>query len=174
MKLYSGIFFIFLFSSVELLGQTEYLYVKPKNENLRAQPNGDKTGEIVGGTRVTVLERQQNWVKVQVTGWIWDKSLTADFAAVDGYKVRASHILVKTEAEAAALLTQLKGGAKFEDLARQNSIDRVSGEKGGDLGRFGRGDLRPEFDNVLFQLKVGEVSSIVKTDLGYHIIKRVE
>ncbi|MFH1942958.1 MAG: peptidylprolyl isomerase [bacterium] len=174
MKLYSGMFFIFLFLSVELFGQTGDLYVKAKNENLRAQPNGDKMGELVGGTKVTVLERQPNWVKVQITGWIWEKSLTADFTAVDGYKVRASHILVKTEAEAVVLLTQLKGGAKFEELARQHSIDRVSGEKGGDLGKFGRGDLRPEIDQVLFQLKIGEVSGVVKTDLGHHIIKRVE
>jgi len=161
-----------LFTGTELLAQTDVMYIKPEQENVRATPGGQKLGEIVSGTPVRVLERQSNWAKIQFTVWIWDKSLTGDRTMIDGYSIQASHILVETEARANELLGQLSQGSDFIELAKQHSLDRASGVKGGDLGKFGRGDLRPEFEEVVFRLKVGEVSSVVKTDLGYHIIKR--
>ncbi len=162
---------VLLFNSV-LIGQTDVMYVKPEQENVRATPGGQKLGEIVSGTPVRVLERQSNWAKVQVTVWVWDKSLTADRTMIDGYTIQASHILVETETKANELLAQLSQGGDFNELAKQHSLDQASGAKGGDLGQFGRGDLRPEFEEIVFRLKVGEVSGVVKTDLGYHIIKR--
>jgi peptidyl-prolyl cis-trans isomerase C len=87
-----------------------------------------------------------------------------------GDQVRASHILVKTEKEAQDVLTQLKGGAKFEDLAKKYSVD-PAGQKGGDLGWFGKGSMIPEFEKVAFSMKEGETSGIVKTKFGYHIIR---
>lgn len=88
-----------------------------------------------------------------------------------GEQVKASHILVKTEKEAQDVLTQLKGGARFEDLAAKYSVDPGSGKKGGDLGWFGKGAMIPEFEQVAFSMKEGDVSGIVKTKFGYHIIK---
>jgi peptidyl-prolyl cis-trans isomerase C len=88
-----------------------------------------------------------------------------------GEQVRASHILVKTEPEAQAILKQLKGGASFEELAKTKSIDASAGAKGGDLGWFSKGSMIPEFEKVAFGLKEGELSGIVKTQFGYHIIK---
>ncbi len=88
-----------------------------------------------------------------------------------GEQVRASHILVKTEPEAQAILKQLKGGANFEELAKTKSIDASAGTKGGDLGWFGKGTMIPEFEKVAFGLKEGELSGVVKTQFGYHIIK---
>ncbi|KAF0217004.1 MAG: PpiC-type peptidyl-prolyl cis-trans [Geobacteraceae bacterium] len=87
-----------------------------------------------------------------------------------GEEVKASHILVKAEKEAQDILTQIKGGGKFEELAKKHSIDSA-GAKGGDLGWFGKGAMLPEFEKVAFALKEGEVSGIVKTKFGYHIIK---
>ncbi len=87
-----------------------------------------------------------------------------------GDQVKASHILVKTEKEATDILAQLKGGAKFEDLAKKFSTDSTA-SKGGDLGWFPKGAMVPEFDKVAFNLKEGEMSGIVKTQFGFHIIK---
>lgn len=87
-----------------------------------------------------------------------------------GDQVRASHILVKTEKEAQDILAQLKKGGSFEDLAKKFSGDS-SAAKGGDMGWFPKGAMVPEFDKVAFSLKQGEMSGIVKTNFGYHIIK---
>ena len=87
-----------------------------------------------------------------------------------GEQLRASHILVKTEKEAQDVLTQLKSGAKFEDLAKKVSVD-PAGQKGGDLGWFGKGSMIPEFEKVAFSMKEGETSGIVKTKFGFHVIK---
>lgn len=169
-------FIIILFSliGIGVFAQGGIKYVSPAKENLRQEPNGDKIGELVSGVKVEVLERKDKWVKVQCTGWIWEQSLTDDQTSVDGFKVRASHILLSSESEARDILNQLNQGASFEDLASKHSIDVSSGPKGGDLGMFGRGDFLPEFEQAAFQLNVGEVSGIVKSNLGYHIIKRIE
>ncbi len=172
MKRIGWLLVMLLLFNVKLFGQAGQLYVKEMKENVRLKPNGAKIGEVLAGTKVEVLERRPNWVKVQFTGWMWRNSLTADSTEVYGFAVMASHILVETEAEAKQILNQLRQGASFEELARKYSIDKASGAKGGDLGRFGRGDFLPAFENAVFRLKVGEVSGIVKTSLGYHIIKR--
>jgi peptidyl-prolyl cis-trans isomerase C len=87
-----------------------------------------------------------------------------------GDQVKASHILVKSEKEAEDILAQLKGGAKFDELAKKFSTDTTAA-KGGDLGWFPKGAMVPEFDKVAFGLKEGEMSGIVKTQFGFHIIK---
>lgn len=86
-------------------------------------------------------------------------------------KVRCSHILVKDEGEAQALLAALRGGANFAAKAKEVS-QCPSGQNGGDLGQFGRGAMVKEFDAVAFDLPVGEMSGMVKTKFGYHILKR--
>jgi peptidyl-prolyl cis-trans isomerase D len=94
-------------------------------------------------------------------------------------QVRASHILLKTEGkddaavkkQAEDLLAQLKKGANFEELAKKNSQDEGSAVKGGDLDFFGRGAMVPEFDKVAFELQPGQLSDVVKSQFGYHIIK---
>jgi peptidyl-prolyl cis-trans isomerase C len=87
-----------------------------------------------------------------------------------GEQIRASHILVKSEAEAKDILSQLKKGASFEDLAKKYSVDGAA-PKGGDLGWFSKGSMIPDFEQVAFGMKPGETSGIVKTKFGYHIIK---
>lgn len=87
-----------------------------------------------------------------------------------GDQVRASHILVKTEAEARDVLDQIKKGGNFEELAKKYSIDAAK-TRGGDLGWFGKGSMIPEFEKVAFAMKEGETSGIVRSKFGYHIIK---
>jgi peptidyl-prolyl cis-trans isomerase C len=85
-------------------------------------------------------------------------------------RIRARHILVATEKEATDIEDKLKGGAKFEDLAKQYSLDG-SKDYGGDLGYFTAPEMVAEFSKVAFALKAGEVSAPVKTDFGWHIIR---
>lgn len=88
-----------------------------------------------------------------------------------GSKIRCSHILVKDQAEAQKLLADLQGGADFAERARALS-QCPSKANGGDLGKFGRGAMVPEFDRAAFALEVGQMSGLVKTKFGYHVIKR--
>jgi peptidyl-prolyl cis-trans isomerase C len=97
-------------------------------------------------------------------------------------QVKASHILVKVDATAApeqkaaakakaeGLLKQVKAGGDFATLAKENS-DCPSKERGGDLGFFDRGTMVKEFADAAFAMKVGQVSDVVETQFGYHIIK---
>jgi len=88
-------------------------------------------------------------------------------------KVHCAHILVKTENEAKIILERLKKGEKFANIAKEASLC-PSGKSGGDLGTFGRGKMVKEFENGAFALQKGQISPIVKTKYGYHIIKRLE
>ncbi|NLU10807.1 MAG: peptidylprolyl isomerase [Tepidanaerobacter acetatoxydans] len=86
-------------------------------------------------------------------------------------EIRASHILVDTENEAKKILAEIKAGADFAALAKDYSKDPGSKELGGDLGYFSKGKMDPEFEKAAFALKPGEISDVVKTTFGYHIIK---
>src|SRR6201996_2946377 len=104
-----------------------------------------------------------------------------DFQVPEGVKVR--HILIKVptgadaktdaaaKAKAEALLKQIKGGADFAALAKANSDDPGSKEQGGDLGLIQRGVTVPEFEKTAFALQPGQVSDVIKTQFGYHILK---
>lgn len=87
-----------------------------------------------------------------------------------GEQMKASHILVKSEKEAKELLAKIKAGGNFEELAKKSSVDS-SAAKGGDLGWFGKGSMVPVFEKTALSLKEGQVSDVVKSDFGYHIIK---
>ncbi|MDD5439453.1 MAG: peptidylprolyl isomerase [Candidatus Omnitrophica bacterium] len=87
--------------------------------------------------------------------------------------LRASHIMVKTEAEANDIVQELARGSNFEDLARSRSID-PSAAKGGDIGYFVVGQLDPDFEAAAVQMREGELKYVVKTRFGYHIIKLTE
>jgi peptidyl-prolyl cis-trans isomerase C len=88
-------------------------------------------------------------------------------------RARARHILVASEAEAQAVIDRLNNGEKFEDVARQVSIDG-SKEYGGDLGYFTAAEMVPEFSKAAFALKPGQVSKPVKTSYGWHVIEVIE
>ena len=101
-------------------------------------------------------------------------------------QVRASHILLMFEGSASSSATrskeeaatqigelraQIEGGANFADVARDNS-DCPSGAQGGDLGMFGHGQMVPEFEAATFAMNIGDLSDVVETDFGYHLIQR--
>jgi peptidyl-prolyl cis-trans isomerase D len=103
-------------------------------------------------------------------------------------QVKVSHILIKTplpgpdgkvdekgvataQSRAQDLLKQLKGGAKFEDLAKKYSEDTVSAKQGGSLGMISRGQTVPEFEKAAFSLPKGQMSDLVKSSYGFHIIR---
>ena len=86
--------------------------------------------------------------------------------------VSASHILVNSESDAHDILNKINAGEmSFEDAARTYS-SCPSRAQGGDLGEFGRGQMVPEFDQAVFSMNVGEISAPVKTQFGYHIIRK--
>jgi peptidyl-prolyl cis-trans isomerase C len=86
-------------------------------------------------------------------------------------EVHARHILVKTEAEADAVIAELDKGGDFEALAKKYSID-PGGSSGGDLGYFKRDDMVKEFSDAAFSLPAGQYTKTpVKTEFGWHIIK---
>ncbi len=85
--------------------------------------------------------------------------------------VKASHILVETEEKAKELKAQIDAGKDFAALAKENSMDPGTKDAGGDLGYFRRGDMVEEFETAAFALKPGEVSEIIPTNYGFHIIK---
>jgi peptidyl-prolyl cis-trans isomerase D len=97
-------------------------------------------------------------------------------------QVHAVHILLKTEGkdeaavrkQAEDVLKQVKAGGDFGELAKKYSEDDASKVKGGDLNFFGKGQMVPEFDQVAFSLPVGQVSDLVKSQFGFHIIKVLE
>lgn len=88
-------------------------------------------------------------------------------------KIHCAHILVKTEQEARSILDQLNKGISFSKIAMEKSLC-PSKRKGGDLGMFGRGQMVREFEQAAFSLQKGQISQPVKTDFGWHIIKRLE
>jgi len=88
-------------------------------------------------------------------------------------KVHCAHILVKTEQEAKQILDRLNRGESFSKIAMEKSLC-PSGKKGGDLGTFGRGQMVREFEVTAFKLDKGQTSGIIKTQFGYHVIKRLE
>jgi len=135
--------------------------------------------------QVVVLDQDKVAATINVT----DEQLRAAYSnALDNFRmperVHARHILLKTEgksdaekktlkAKADDLLKQLKNGADFADLAKKNSQDGTA-ENGGDLGWFVRNQMVPEFDSVAFTLKPKELSGVVTSQFGYHIIQALE
>ena len=99
-------------------------------------------------------------------------------------QLRARHILVavnagrddaQAKARAEELLAQLRQGRPFDELAREASDDKGSGQRGGDLGTFGKGSMVPEFEAAAFALtKPGQLSEPVKSQFGYHVIELLE
>lgn len=84
-------------------------------------------------------------------------------------EVRASHLLVGSEAEAAQCRQEILDGKTFAEVAKRVS-KCPSSAQGGDLGFFGRGRMVPQFDKVAFDLPVGELSQPVQTQFGWHIL----
>ena len=87
-------------------------------------------------------------------------------------KIKCSHILVKKQNDALAIMERLKNGEKFGKLAKELSIDSGSAKRDGNLGYFTKGMMVKPFEETAFKLQIGEISEPIKSEFGYHIIKR--
>lgn len=129
--------------------------------------------------------------KLRPQATVTEAEIAADYAQRreewrQGERVCGGHVLIKVkqgeadaeghaDAEAKhlaeAVLAELRGGADFATVARRASEDKGSALNGGDLGCFGRGDMVPEFENAAFALDPGQLSELVRTPYGYHLLK---
>lgn len=115
------------------------------------------------------LLEQAVYSKVSVT----DEEVSAYFKANRKQfdrpeQVRARQIVVADEAEGQEVLGLLRQGQDFAEVAAEYSLS-PDAERGGDLGFFGRGEMPPEFDEIVFDLPVKRLSDLVKSEYGYHI-----
>lgn len=124
--------------------------------------------------RQTILIREL-FTQYQAANPVTEAEIQAEYAkstGAGGPEYRARHILVDTENEAKTLIAQIKGGARFEDVAKKNSKDTGSGENGGDLDFASPNVYVPEFGEALVKLKKGEMTEVpVKSQFGWHIIR---
>lgn len=119
-----------------------------------------------------------NYIKSNITDKIFDDEYNKYVGNLKGKEqIQVAHILVKSQKEANDIKTKLSKGENFAKLAEKLSIDKASGANGGVMGYIllnQPGQLVPEFEKKAFALKVNEVSTPVKTDFGWHIIKVLE
>lgn len=168
--------------------KAKFRYLKKQGltpEQLEKQVRDEVAQDREGLKQEVAEEKLREMIETKVT--MSDEELRDSYT-----EVKASHILIKPEdakpadakggqqaadPDAAAkqkadeLLAKIKQGADFAKLAKENSDDPGSASRGGDLGFFKRGNMVKEFEEAAFKLQPGQVSEVVKSDFGYHIIK---
>lgn len=179
-------------SSKQTVGQiAENLYVRRTLGEQAAAQGLDKDPKVAAALRVArdkVLSDELMNRAVQKSELSEDALLkqarTIYTAKPERFKApeqaQARHILIagttpESKAQAEAILAQLKGGADFAKLAQEHSADKGSAARGGDLGLFAKGRMVPEFEAAAFALqKKGDLSPVVQTQFGYHVIQLEE
>ncbi len=169
-------------------------YLRMKMLSAEGLKNGlDKDPEVVSQLALMKenLVAQAQLARIEKGITVSDEELKKKYEENKGQyeQVKARHILIafkgspaaqegkaelteeQAKAKAEELRTKIAGGASFDELAKTESDDVGSGARGGDLGTFGRGQMVPEFEKATFEAKVGEVTPVVRTQFGYHIIK---
>jgi peptidyl-prolyl cis-trans isomerase C len=153
--------------------QQEILSQEAERRGLAATPDFKQQMELVR-SRVLVDALRADFEKKNP---VTEAEMKAEYDKVKGeagtgMEYHARHILVEKEDDAKALIAQIKGGAKFEDLAKKSSKDPGSAANGGDLDWANPGSFVPEFSQAMTGLKKGEMTQTpVKSQFGYHIIK---
>lgn len=150
----------------------EMFVQQAEKEGLAASPEYKTQMELA---RQSILIRDL-FAKFQKAHPVTDADVQAEYdkfkAQASGVEYHVSHILVEKEEDAKSLIVKLKGGASFEALAKENSKDPGSGEKGGDLDWASPSSFVPEFSAAMVKLKKGEMTDEpVKSQFGWHIIK---
>ncbi len=172
------------FATAKVMGE-----IKPTPEQLNAYFVKNKSFFRVPESRSLQLIVADQ-AKVADTIQVTDAQIQAYYDAhKDDYRtperVHARHILLSTankpkdevpkiQAQAEALLKQIKGGADFAELAKKNSADTTSAVKGGDLGWVSRGQMVKNFEDAVFTLKPNEIGNLVTTEYGFHIVQVLE
>ncbi|MED0934346.1 peptidylprolyl isomerase PrsA [Bacillus mobilis] len=134
---------------------------------------GDQFTAVLENNRLKDEADFKNQIKFKLAMNEAIKKSVTEKDVKDHYKpeIKASHILVSDENEAKEIKKKLDAGASFEELAKQESQDLLSKDKGGDLGYFHSGTMTPEFETTAYKLKIDQISEPVKSPNGYHIIK---
>ena len=150
----------------------EIFMQEAEKRGLAASPDYKAQMELA---RQTILIRDL-FAEYQKKNPVTDADIQAEYdkfkAQSGGTEYRASHILVEKEDDAKALIAQIKGGAKFEDVEKKSSKDPGSAEKGGDLDWANAGSYVPEFSQAMAKLQKGQMTETpVKSQFGYHIIR---
>jgi peptidyl-prolyl cis-trans isomerase C len=150
----------------------EIFVQEAEKRGIRSQP--DYRAQVELATQTILIRELFN--DFQRRNPVTDAEIKAEYdkfaASNAGQEYRARHILVATEAEAKALITQIKGGAPFEQLARTRSIDSGSGQAGGDLDWAGADVFVPEFSTAMVALAKGQMTEApVQSQFGWHIIR---
>lgn len=169
-------------------------YLRMKMLSAEGMKSGlDKDPEVVSQLNLMrenlVANAQLQKIEKGITITDEDLKKAYDAKKNDYEQVKARHILIafkgspaaqegkpelteeQAKAKAEDIRKQLVAGASFEELAKKESDDVGSGSRGGDLGEFNRGQMVPEFEKAAFETKVGEITPVVRTQFGYHIIK---
>lgn len=155
----------------ELLYQEAKKQGLEKDKDIKARLEELKKMAIITALLKKEIEEKAGQIEDKEVKEFYDKNLQ-EF--ITGEEIKVSHILVNTEEEAKKLLVRIKKGESFSKLAKSFSKDPGSAGKGGELGFIKRGQMVPEFEQIAFSLKKGEISNPVKTQFGYHIIKVTE
>lgn len=140
-----------------------------QKEIVREQLEQAKIGVLIGAVFEDYIEREG----------VAEADLKSAYESMKtqytGKEYHVEHILVEKEADAKAIITQIKAGANFGDIAKAKSIDPGSAKNGGDLGWVSDKALVPEFSKAMVQLKNGQITDKpVKSQFGWHIIKTVD
>jgi parvulin-like peptidyl-prolyl isomerase len=171
-KLFLLVLMVLVFAQFADVAAQTQVFVNVPEENIRVAPNGRKIGAVVENTEMIAIAEKDNWVQVQITGWIWKPSISTVKMTIKG-DYRALHIMTKTRADAEAILKQINAGEDFRKLAATKSI-APSAAIGGDLGYFNKGDFNPVFESAIIALKIDEVSSIIEAGGNFNIFKRIK
>lgn len=165
-------------------GQKQFLDRLIRRELLLQEAEKQKMGERpevaeqVAALRRDLMLRALLQEEIAAKVKVEDKDVQEYFTAhpeeFSGDTVRVRHILVRTEEEAKQVQERLAKNERFEDLARTLSKDAASAAKGGDLDYLKREQLFPDFARAAFDLRPGEVSGVVKTPFGFHLLKLVD
>lgn len=165
-------------------GQKQFLERVARRELLMQEAEKRKLGEQAEvAEQVANLRRElmiRALIQDEIAGKVKveDKEIQEYFAAhpdeFTGDTLRLRHILVQSEGEAKEIQGRLAKNESFDELAKKFSRDTNSAPKGGDLGYLGREQMLPDFARAAFALKPNEVSDVVKTPFGFHLIKLVD
>ncbi|WAM33518.1 peptidylprolyl isomerase [Caldicellulosiruptor morganii] len=178
--------------NITLTGQERKAIEERINQYKNDSENGLSFKQYLQTIGATEEEYKDQVIKSQIVSKLYDevtKSQTASDSEIEDYynshksdyeQVKASHILFKVsdpkeeaakKKKAEEVLQMIKSGQSFEKLAQKYSEDDATKQKGGDLGYFKKGEMVKEFEDAAFSLGIGEISPVIKTTYGFHIIK---
>lgn len=157
---------------LDLLLAREVLRLAGQEQGLAADPEiADQLHQFEWQTLLQTIQDRE--IGAAQFGQAELEALYAEWGS--GEEVRASHILCDTEAEAAAVLEQIRGGSAFETLARSRSGHKLSAQVGGEMGYMRKDMLMPEFREQVWTLPAGQVyPQPLRSRLGYHVVKATE